>query len=71
MSYKTINIRDDQMESISRRLKASLPGVSPAKLSVIAMDLYLSLVERGNILKARELAGDETVRLLNHTLKND
>lgn len=71
MSYKTINIRDDQMESISMRLKVSLPGVSPAKLSVIAMDLYLSLVERGNILKARELAGDETVRLLNPILKND
>ena len=62
VKFKTIALREETIKNLESRRDASLPGVNISKLAQMSMDLYLSLVERGNILKARELAGDETLK---------
>ena len=62
VKFKTIALREETIKNLEYRRDASLPGVSISKLAQMSMDLYLSLVERGNILKARELSGDETLK---------
>ena len=62
VKFKTIALREETIKDLESRRDASLPGVNISKLAQMSMDLYLSLVERGNILKARELAGDETLK---------
>lgn len=62
VKFKTIALREETIKDMESRRDVSLPGVNISKLAQMSMDLYLSLVERGNILKARELAGDETLK---------
>lgn len=62
VKFKTIALREETIKNLESRRDVSLPGVNISKLAQMSMDLYLSLVERGNILKARELAGDETLK---------